>query len=199
MNIKDAFDKVLYGFNLPYSLEEEEDKSTKNFNTLKKDSIQYCNIIEKKLVHDKWYYTSEIEERHFMQPRDILIFLKKPYRVGTYTFSKNLEVIVPNNFIILRGINMDRYSYIFVANYLEKIGIKEIVSNKKEKKNYNDNLTIGDIEDFELPDIPKDLQMSITPLLQAINERSATYSNILENDEKIAMKALKKIVGEDND
>ena len=36
------------------------------------------------------------------------------------------DVVIPNNFIVLRGINMDLYSYIFVSNYLEKIGIEKL-------------------------------------------------------------------------
>ena len=65
--------------------------------------------------------TSEVKDKYFMKPRDILIFVKKPYRVGTYTYNDDIKLVIPNNFIVFRGINMDLYSYIFVANYLEKI------------------------------------------------------------------------------
>ena len=90
---------------------------------------------------------------------------------------------------------MDYYSYIFVANYLEKIGIKKLV----EKEKIDGNLTITDIMKIDLPDIPKEKQMSISNLLQAINRRSVIYSNILANDEKIVIDAIEKVIGDKSD
>ena len=130
-----------------------------------------------------------------MHDRDIIIFVKKPYRVGTYRFNKKLDIIIPNNFIVLRGINMDLYSYIFVTNYLEKIGIQEFV----EKNNITGNLSIEDIKKIKLPSISKDKQMKISKLINAINERSSIYSTILENDDKIVKYALNKVVGDSDD
>ena len=66
----------------------------------------------------------------------------------------------------------------------------------KEDNTKKGNLSIGEIEDIELPDIPKDKQMTISPLLKAINKRSAIYSNILENDDKIIRYAINSIVGD---
>ena len=191
MKIKDVFEEVFTGFNI--NTLTTDNNFAKFYNTLQKDSIQYTNIIPKKLIDRK--FSSNIKPKFFMQERDILIFVKKPYRVGTYTVNDNLEVIIPNNFIILRGIDMEKYSFIFVANYLEKIGIKEFV----EKENINRNLSIEDIKNIDLPDISKEKQMTISPLLNAINDRSALYSNILENDEKIVLYALNKVVGDEND
>lgn len=191
MKVKDVFKKIIVGYNLNNA--GVDDEYSKFYKTLQKESIQYTNIIPKKLIDRK--FSSNIKSKFFMQERDILIFVKKPYRVGTYTVNDNLEVIIPNNFIILRGIDMEKYSFIFVANYLEKIGIKEFV----EKENINRNLSIEDIKNIDLPDISKEKQMTISPLLNAINDRSALYSNILENDEKIVLYALNKVVGDEND
>ena len=130
-----------------------------------------------------------------MQPRDILIFVKPSYRVGTYSKTNDLNLIIPNNFIVLRGINMDLYSYIFVTNYLEKFGISKYV----KENNITGNLSKAEIEEIELPDITKEKQMTISRLLNAINERSASYSTILENDEQIIKYAISNITGEDND
>ena len=133
-----------------------------------------------------------MKEKYYMQPRDILIFVKPPYKVGTYRFNKELKLIIPNNFIILRGIDMDKYSYIFVTNYLEKIGINKFVNETNKKGNLN----IEDIKLIELPNISKEEQMKISELINSINERSSIYSTILENDDKIIKFAIKKIIGD---
>lgn len=191
MKIKDVFEEISVGYNI--SNTTVKDKYSKIYKTLHKDSIQYTNIIDSRLIEK--IFTGEIKKKYFIQPRDILIFVKKPYRVGTYTYEINEDIVIPNNFIILRGINIDKYSYIFIANYLEKIGIKKFI----EKNNFIGNLTIDDIKKIELPDISKEKQMSISPLLNAINERSAIYTNILDNDDKIVNYAIKNIIGEEND
>ena len=191
MKIKDVFEEISVGYNI--SNTTVKDKYSKIYKTLHKDSIQYTNIIDSRLIEK--IFTGEIKKKYFIQPRDILIFVKKPYRVGTYTYEINEDIVIPNNFIILRGINIDKYSYIFIANYLEKIGIKKYI----EKNNFIGNLTIDDIKKIELPDISKEKQMSISPLLNAINERSTIYTNILDNDDKIVNYAIKNIIGEEND
>lgn len=191
MKIKDVFEEISVGYNI--SNTTVKDKYSKIYKTLHKDSIQYTNIIDSRLIEK--IFTGEIKKKYFIQPRDILIFVKKPYRVGTYTYEINEDIVIPNNFIILRGINIDKYSYIFIANYLEKIGIKKFI----EKNNFIGNLTIDDIKKIELPNISKEKQMSISPLLNAINERSTIYTNILDNDDKIVNYAIKNIIGEEND
>ena len=191
MKIKDVFEEISVGYNI--SNTAVKDKYSKIYKTLHKDSIQYTNIIDSRLVER--IFTGEIKKKYFIQPRDILIFVKKPYRVGTYTYEINEDIEIKNNFIILRGINIDKYSYIFIVNYLEKKEIKKYI----EKNNFIGNLTIDDIKKIELPDISKEKQMSISPLLNAINERSAIYTNILDNDDKIVNYAIKNIIGEEND
>lgn len=188
MLIKDVFKEIIVGYNITNSTTKND--YAKRYKTLQKDSIQYTNIIKDKLIEKN--FTSEVKDKYFMKPRDILIFVKRPYRVGTYTYGDDIELVIPNNFIILRNIDMDKYSYIFVANYLEKV----IMEKFKEDNTKKGNLSIGEIEDIELPDIPKDKQMTISPLLKAINKRSAIYSNILENDDKIIRYAINSIVGD---
>lgn len=191
MKLKDVFDEIIVGYNINNS--QVNDKYSKIYNTLQKDSIQYTNIIPSKLV--KKAFSADIKKKYFMQKRDILIFVKSPYRVGTYINNDDLEIIIPNNFIILRGINMDYYSFIFVTNYLEKIGIKKYMEDNNRKGNIN----IEDVKKIELPDIPKEKQMKISNLLNSINKRSSLYSNILENDDKIVRYAINSIVGDNND
>ena len=188
MLIKDVFKEIIVGYNITNSTTKND--YAKRYKTLQKDSIQYTNIIKDKLIEKS--FTSEVKDKYFMKPRDILIFVKRPYRVGTYTYGDNIELVIPNNFIVLRNIDMNKYSYIFVANYLEKV----IMEKFKEDNTKKGNLSIGEIEDIELPDIPKDKQMTISPLLKSINKRSAIYSNILENDDKIIRYAINSIVGD---
>ena len=191
MKIRDVFKEVIVGYNINNTVVNDE--YSKLYKTLQKDSIQYTNIIESKLI-DK-VFSSDIKEKYFVRGRDILIFVKKPYRVGTYMWNNDIKIVIPNNFIVLRGINMEYYSYIFVANYLEKIGIDKYVSDNK----ISGNLSIEDIKNIDLPDISKDKQMTISKLLNAINERSAIYSNILENDDKIIHYAINSVIGDNND
>ena len=188
MLIKDVFKEIIVGYNITNSTTKND--YAKRYKTLQKDSIQYTNIIKDKLIEKN--FTSEVKDKYFMKPRDILIFVKRPYRVGTYTYGDNIELVIPNNFIVLRNIDMNKYSYIFVANYLEKV----IMEKFKKDNTKKGNLSIGEIEDIELPDISKDKQMTISPLLKSINKRSAIYSNILENDDKIIRYAINSIVGD---
>ena len=191
MKLIDVFDEIVVGYNKTNAA--VKDHYSKIYKTLHKDSIQYTNIIDSRLIEKA--FTGEIKRKYFLQPRDILIFVKKPYRVGAYSYEAKEDVIIPNNFIVLRGIDMEKYSYIFVANYLEKIGIKNYI----EQNNFVGNLTLDDIKKINLPDIPKEKQMTISPLLNAINERSAIYTNILDNDDKIINYAIKRIIGDKND
>ena len=191
MKLKEIFNEIIVGYNLNNSTVKDE--YSKIYKTLQKDSIQYTNIIPNRLIDRK--FSSDIKRKYFMQPRDILIFVKRPYRVGTYIHNDDLEVIIPNNFIILRGINMEYYSFIFVANYLEKIGVQKYINEHKK----NGNLNIEDIKNIELPNIPKEQQMKISSLLNAINQRSAIYNNILDNDDKIAKYAINSIIGDHNE
>ena len=191
MKIKDAFNEVFAGYNLTNA--KIDDRYVKDIYTMQKDSIEYTNIIENKLIKKR--FSDNIKKKYYMSDRDIVVYVKKPYKVGTYRFNNSLEIVIPNNFIILRGINMDLYSFIFVTNYLEKIGIDKYV----KEHNIEGNLTISDICDIELPDIPKNQQMKISNLINSINERSSIYSTILENDNQIIRYAIKEIIGDDND
>ena len=199
MLIKDVFKETFTGLNINNLT--SDDKFTEDVYIIQKDSIQYSNIIEKRLIQRR--ISSNIKNKYIMQERDIIISLKKPYKVGTYRFNKifkeQKKVIIPNNFIVLRGINMDLYSYIFVSNYLEKIGIEKYVNDNKLNERVYKELLLEDVLNIELPEIPKTEQMKISELMNLINDRSAIYSTILENDNEIIKHALKEVLGENND
>lgn len=191
MKIKDVFEEVIYGYNMANA--KIDDSCVKDVFVLQKDSIEYTNIIPSKLI--KRRISIDVKKKYYMSDRDIVIYLKKPYKVGTYRFNRDLEVVIPNSFIILKGINMDLYSFIFVTNYLEKIGIDNYIL----EHNINGNLTKEDIEQIELPNISKEEQMKISTLINNINERSSIYSTILANDDQIIRYALKEVIGDNND
>ena len=191
MKVKEVFKEVFTGCNMTNAVSDDE--KVKDIYTLQKDSIEYTNIIVNKLTRKR--ISNDVKKKYFMSDRDIVVYVKKPYKAGTYRFNNDLEVIIPNNFIILRDINMDLYSFIFVTNYLEKIGIDKYV----KEHNIEGNLTIENIENIELPDIPKEKQMKISNLINNINERSSIYSIILENDDQIIRYALKEVIGDNDD
>lgn len=199
MLVKDAFKEVFTGFNMNNSV--SDDNYVKDVYFIQKDSIQYVNIIENRLINKR--INSNIKDKYYMKERDIIISLKKPYKVGTYRFNnlfnKEKAIIIPNNFIILRGIDMNLYSYIFVANYLEKIGIEKYINDNQLNKRVNSELKLDDVINIELPDIPKSEQMRISNLINSINERSAIYSTILENDDRIVKYVLNKVIGDNCD
>lgn len=192
MQIKDVFPEIFTGVNLNVGNSKEE--STREIYTLIKDSIQYTNIIDKKLI--KKTINIDVKDKYKMSDRDIIISLKKPYKVGTYRFIKHREIIIPNNFAILRNIDRDKYSYIFVANYLERIGIDKYIKEHPNRR--NEDLSIAEVKEIELPDISKEEQMRISNLVNKINERSALYNNLLENDEEIIKYALNEVIGGKN-
>lgn len=191
MKVKDVFKEVIAGYNMTNA--RINDDCVKDVYTLQKDSIEYTNIIESKLITKR--ISDDIKEKYYMSDRDIVIYVKKPYKVGTYRFNKDFDVVIPNNFIILRGINMDLYSFIFVTNYLEKIGIDEYV----KEHNITGNLSKEYILDIDLPSISKEEQMKISNLINRINERSSIYNTILANDDQIIRYALKEVIGDNND
>ncbi len=191
MKVREVFKEVFTGCNMTNAVSDDE--KVKDIYTMQKDSIEYTNIVENKLIRKR--ISNDVKKKYYMSDRDIVVYVKKPYKVGTYRFNNDLEVIIPNNFIILRDINMDLYSFIFVTNYLEKIGIDKYV----KEHGIEGNLTIGDIEDIDLPDIPKEDQMRISKLINSINERSSIYSIILENDNQIIRHALKEVIGDNSD
>jgi len=189
MKVRDIFGEIRTGKYIDGTMTSNESMEVYTF---KKEAINYSTLVESKFEYRRVYY--QVKDKYLMQPRDIIISLKKPYKVGTITYKTNKKILIPNNFAILRDINMDSYSFIFVSNYLERIGIEKYVN----EHNITGDLALEDIKNIDIPDVPKEEQMTISELMKSINERSNTYSNILENDDKIIKYALNKVIGDDN-
>jgi hypothetical protein len=158
--------------------------------TFEKNALSYATLCEGKLKEEIVYF--KVDSKYFMKPRDIIISLRSPYEVGTITHTTNKKILIPNNYAILRDIDMDKYSYIFVTNYLQRIGIAKYV----KKFNKKGSISLEDIKNIDLPDISKEKQMTISNLMESINERSNTYIELLENDNEIMNYLLKKVVGD---
>ena len=191
MKIKDVFSHIFIGYNLTNSTTSTG--YAEFYKYLQKDSIQYTSILSENLIEKK--ISSEIKKKYFLQPNDIVIYVKKPYRVGIHLQSDLPNIIIPNNFIILRGINEEYYHPVFVANYLEKIGLDKFV----REEHHDGNISIDYLKLIELPDISIEEQLKVSSLFKAIHNRSVLYSKILANDEKIITYALNSIVGDQND
>ncbi len=187
MKVRDIFTEIKTGRYINNSIESNEAMEVYTF---KKEALSYSTLVESRL--EKKIIYCNINDKYLMKPRDIIISLKKPYKVGTITYDTHKSILIPNNFAILRGINMDLYSFVFVSNYLERIGILDYVN----VHHISGDLSLEDIKDIDLPDIPKEKQMTISELMKSINERSNIYSKILENDDKIVKYALNKVIGD---
>lgn len=191
MRLENAFKEIFTGLNIntKTSLKSND---YKEYNTFLKEALQYSRILDNKIKITKVY--CDVKDKYFMKDRDIIISLRKPYKVGTYLKSpESKKILIQNNFAILRGIDMEKYSFIFVSNYLERIGINKFLEGKE-----NDSFSLEDIKNIELPDIPKEEQMKISKLMNSINERSCLYSKILENDDQIIKEALNRVIGGNN-
>lgn len=191
MKVRDVFKECRTGVYIGGNNTIDSNEATEVY-TFKKEALSYSTLVENKCEKKTIYF--KVNEKYLMHPRDIIISLKKPYKVGTVTHIVKEKILILNNFAILRDINMDRYSYIFVSNYLERIGIDKYV----KEQNITGDLTLEDIKNIDLPEIPKEKQMTISELMKSINERSNIYSNILENDDKIIKYALNKVIGEEH-
>lgn len=192
MKVKEIFPEIFTGIftDGKNMIKKNIDHEVYSFN---KNAICYGSLTRSKLFKKHIY--ADIKDKYFMKGRDIIISVKKPYKVGTMqymNFKDSDKILIPNNFIVLRNINRDYYSYIFITNYLEKIGIQKYV----EENNITGDLHLIDIENIEIPDIPKEKQMSISPLMNYINERSSYFNILLDNDEELIRKALNEIIGD---
>ena len=86
-----------------------------------------------------------------MQINDIVISIKKPHKAFLYTYKSDKNIVIPNNYIVLRGVN-NKFSSLYVSYYLEWIGIDKFI--KENTNRFNTELTIEDIKSISIPFIP---------------------------------------------
>ena len=160
-----------------------------------KDSMKSSKFMESRFEDIKLPF--QLEDKYFLQKGDIIISLKEPYMAAAVTTEYETKVLIPNNYMVLRDIDEDKYNYIFVVNYLNLFGINKLVK-KNEKLDIYSDLTIEDIKKISLPNISLEKQKSVTTLCSAINRRAVYYETIMDNDKKIIEYAMKEVIGDKN-
>lgn len=160
---------------------------------IQKSSMKNSKFIESRFVDDKLPFI--IDDKYFLKKEDIIISLKEPYMAATISSDLEDKVLIPNNYAVLRNINNKKYNYIFVTNYLNLIAINKVLEKKKKLNNTSD-LTLTEVKEISLPDIPLTKQETLINLFEAINGRAIYYEMIMDNDKKIIEYALKEVLGD---
>ena len=159
---------------------------------IQKNAMQNSKFIPSRFIDEKLPF--KLDDKYFLQKEDIIISLKEPYKASANSEDLELKVLIPNNYVVLRNIDKKKYNYLFVVNYLNIIGIENLVNNKY----FNADLTIDDVKNISLPDISLYKQESLLSLLDSINERAISYELIKDNDMEIAKHVMKDILGDNN-
>ena len=190
MTIKEVFKTIRGGFNC--NKKTPRPNEIMIVKTFQKDALQNSKFMDNRFIQVSLAYT--LNNKYFLKEKDIVISLKKPYRAAALSKELTEKVLVPNNFIILRDIS-DEYDYLFVVNYLNIIGIDNLI-DQSIYRSPNSDLTKEDIKSIELPNINISEQKKYINLLDSINERSIVYKKIQDNDERILEFIMKSIVGD---
>ena len=178
---------ILGGANLSNKDKKKKINGIKSYRKLTTNSIESPSIIENKLEYDK--FDEDLDEKYLLKKYDIVIYLKKKYKVGIFLGAEK-NIVVPNAFIIIRDLDSNYYDPIFLANYLTKN-----IDSLFEYKGSN-NINCEDVKDLELPLFSINKQKTISSLLTHLNRRISTYSNIIENDLILINEALESVTGD---
>jgi hypothetical protein len=169
--IKDAFDETFVGINLSTCSNTQKKQEVYTF---KKEHIVYNSILYNDFGYEilknterydhlpnkslsKIAVPENIKEKYYLKYGDIVISLKKPYKVFNDIIIKKDKVIATNNFAILRGINREKYYAPYLVYYIEKVGIENLLNKINKKSN---ELSLEDVRNIELPDIPRAKQIA---------------------------------------
>lgn len=163
------------------------------FKRIKKNSMKNVKFIESRFS-DFEKINHDINQKYMLHKDDIVISLKIPYSVACLSEELDYNVLIPNHYVVLRNINSEKYNCLFVANYLNIVGIENLV----DKLRYQSDLTLYDIEGIKLPDISLEKQESIIALCDSINEKALCFEKIKDNDNKIIEYAMKEVFGDIN-
>ena len=93
--------------------------------------------------------------------------------------------MVNNNYIVLRKIDSDRFYAPYISIYLEMVGIEKYL--KTNPSRINDELSIEDIKNIEIPNISKkkqiDIYFKIKSYMTRIIECNENIQKILREDD----------------
>ena len=190
MKVKDVFKEIFVGINLSLGSKNGEMQEVYTFN---KQNIIHNTILFNEFGYNKFKFREKynhlpntnltkikvpinIKEKYFLKFGDIVISTKKPYKVFNDIIIKNDRIIATNNFIILREMISEKYYYPYLMYYIEKVGIKKLLN---ESSKMNNELSLEDIKNIELPNIPRNQQFDDYFEVQALTRK------ILRAEERI--------------
>lgn len=194
--IKDVFEEVFVGVNLSTCSNTKEKKDVYTF---KKDNILYGSILYNNFGYSKFKNREQykqlstndllkikvpnIKDKYYLRYGDIIISLKKPYRVFNNIITSSDNIIVTNNYIILRKIDSEKYYAPYIAYFIENIGILEMLIETDKR---NTELSLENIRNIELPNISKkeqiDKYIEIKVLIKRILQSENRIKEILSDD-----------------
>ena len=161
------------------------------FKKILKESMKNVKFIESRFSEAE-RLNHNIDSKYMLHKDDIIISLKKPYKVACLSQELDYNVLIPNHYIVLRNIDSSKYNTLFVANYLNVVGIDNLINELDNQR----DLTLYDIENIKLPDIPLSKQENMMNLCDSINEKAVCYEKIMDNDLKIIEHVMMEVLGD---
>jgi len=167
---------------LAYSIDTKDvDKCVINYNSSEPEEINM-----------------NIKDKYILKEGDIIIANIPSTTTAHVGYANHLNteypIIIKKNFIVLRNISED-YDPLFVAEYLETIGIKKFYIDNDKPLSYA--MVKEDIEKIEIPNVSIDKQEKCVELLKPLNERDKLYKELLLNDSKIKECLLLEVINND--
>ena len=198
MKIKDIFQEIFVGVNLNNYSKTDEIEEVYMF---KKDNIVFNSILYNNYGYTKFKkepykylpnkdlikvkVSKNIKDKYYLKFGDVVISVKKPYKTFNDVIVKKNKIMVNNNYIILRKIDSDRFYAPYISIYLEMVGIEKYL--KTNPSRINDELSIEDIKNIEIPNISKkkqiDIYFKIKSYMTRIIECNENIQKILREDD----------------
>ena len=197
MKVEDVFKEIFVGINLSTCCKTTEKQDVYTF---KKENIIYSSITYNNFGYNKFknrerydyiikndlqkiQVPKNIKEKYYIKYNDIIISLKKPYKVFNDIITTSDKIVITNNYIILREIDTEKYYAPYLKYYIENIGINELL---KKNIRINNELSLEDVKNIELPTISLNEQINkyfeITALVQQILKSENQIIEILKDD-----------------
>lgn len=198
LKIKDNFKEIFVGVNLSTC---SKNGDMQEVYTFKKEHIIFNSILYNDFGYNRLKYRAQyehlpnknfskvkvpknIKQKYYLTFGDIVISLKKPYKVFEDIIFRNDKIIATNNYVILRGIDRKKHYAPYLAYYIEKIAIENLLKNSNR---INTELSIEDIKNIELPSISKSEQIDksceISALIKTILEAEDQIEKILNDSQ----------------
>ena len=190
MKLVEVFKDIFKGVRI------ENDKSIAAINAYVIDlkDVDSCVINYKR--EEAMSIQMKVKDKYFLKPKDILIGIIPSGTTSHVGYCQELNdnelVIIKKHFIVLRNPYNDNFNLEFIAEYLENFGIKKIFDNTPFRE-----LTLEEIENIELPNVPLEKQEEIVNLIHPINERSRLYNKLIQNDIQIKKYIMNEAIKND--